>query len=277
MNLLSLLTVSPQTRFLDVACGSGWLTHFLAKLNLTVVGIDIAPQMIELAQERLTLDGIATIELDTFPHVGLYVHDIEQQPIGAGARCDVAVLESALHHFVNPIQTMRNIADSLSDDGVMVILEAASDQQGDDYQVEIMQRYNTLERPYTRAQLIRILQLAGLGEYQFFYPLNGFFSPIEPVADAVRSRILNDHGWNTVIVAKQAGGLARNLQVEGLCPVVIRPSDVARPSTVAVTVGPPPARPEPMFTGEIGIKGELGILQATVRRIMRKSIAKLKG
>ncbi|MBE9030894.1 class I SAM-dependent methyltransferase [filamentous cyanobacterium LEGE 11480] len=267
LNLLSILSVSSQTRFLDVACGSGWLAHFLAKLNLTVVGIDISPQMIELAQERLALDQIATVELDAFPHVGLYVHDIEQQPIDPGAQCDVAVLESALHHFVNPIQTLRNIADSLSDDGVIVILEAASDQQGDAYQAEIMERYDTLERPYSREQLVKALNLANLAEYQFFYPLNGFFPPVQSVADGVHYRILNDHVWNTVIVAKQSGGLARNLKVEGLCPVVMNVTNAAKSSRSPVAVE---------STGEIGLKGELAILRATAQRIVRKSIAKLK-
>jgi SAM-dependent methyltransferase len=270
LNVLALLGVSPQTRFLDVACGSGWWTHFLAKLSLTVVGIDISPDMLALTEERLRLDGIATLESDTFDRVKLLLHDMESAPLPGELHCDVAVLESALHHFVNPIQTLRNIADSLSDDGMIVILELSSDGNGDPNYVEVMERYDTLERPYTRDQLLAILKFAGLAEYQFFYPVNGFFAPVADVADRVRDQILHDPIWNIMVVAKRPGvlekylSLGTNLQVAPL---------QAAPETAAV---PEPPRYIPMVATEgLGIKGELDILKATSQRIWRKAIAKL--
>jgi SAM-dependent methyltransferase len=262
LNILSMLSVSPQTRFLDVACGTGWWTHYLAKLNISVVGIDIAPDMLELTRERLRLDGLPTMHGDGFDHVSLHLHDMEAMPLPPELRCDVAILESALHHFVNPIQTLRNIADSLSDDGIIVILEAASDGQGDRAYTEIMKLYNTLERPYTRDQLVAILNFAGLEEHRFFYPINGFFPPA--AGDIVRDQILHDGSWNIVFAAKRSGVLARSLSVTGELPV---------PETF-ISPLPPAQSTSPMIqTGEL--RSELRILKTTLKRIIQKTIGKL--
>jgi SAM-dependent methyltransferase len=279
LNVLSLLQVAPQTRFLDVACGSGWWTHFLAKLSLTVVGIDISPDMLALTEERLRLDGIATLESDTFDRVKLLLHDMEAAPLPTDLRCGVAVLESALHHFVNPIQTLRNIAASLDDDGLIVILELSSDGHGDPNYYEVMERYDTLERPYTRDQLLAILQFAGLAEYQFFYPMNGFFPPTAEVGNRVRDLIVHDPIWNIVIAAKRPGVLAKSLSLGTNFPgMTIVPTALAAPTPVAPIAAPAPAgmalSADP---AGMGLRGELQILKATSQRIVQKAIAKVRG
>jgi 23S rRNA-/tRNA-specific pseudouridylate synthase/SAM-dependent methyltransferase len=47
-----LLDVAPGSRVLDVACGQGALARRLALLGVEVVGVDLAPRLIELAQRR---------------------------------------------------------------------------------------------------------------------------------------------------------------------------------------------------------------------------------
>jgi SAM-dependent methyltransferase len=245
LNVIALLSLSPQTRFLDVACGSGWITHFLAKLNLAVVGIDISPDMIELTRERLALDPLPTVESAKFTQVELLVHDIEQAALAPAYHCDMAILESALHHFVDPVQTLRHIADSLSDRGVVVIIEASTDGLGDEYYVEIMRKYNTLERPYSRDQLRQILQLAGFAEFQFVHPVNGFFAQTIAVGRAVNQQIVHSRGWNTVVATKQIGML-KQLAIDS------------------------PA-------SEIGIKGDLQAIAVLSKSILRKATVKLSG
>ncbi len=290
LNVLSLLSVSSETSFLDVACGSGWWTHFLSKLSLRVVGIDISSDMIDLTRERLRLDGIPTPESDTFDKVTLLTHDMEETSLPQELQCSVAILESALHHFVDPIQTLRNIADSLSDDGILVVLEGTSDGKGDAYCVEIMNRYNTLERPYTREQLIAILQFSGMAEYEFFHPMNGFFLQVPDVADHVRNQIVNARDWNTVVVAKRPGGLKRHLKFEGsffMRPTLLHSgvphgqpvgldnagAEIASQHSLDVSDSVAKVAIERPW-GELGIKGELQILTSASKRIVSKTIAK---
>jgi SAM-dependent methyltransferase len=278
VNVLSMLAVSPESRFLDVACGSGWWTHFLAKLGLSVVGIDISPDMIALTQERLRLDGIPTQYADRFDHITLQVHDMEQAPLPQALHCQVAVLESALHHFVNPIQTLRNIADSLTDDGIIVILELSSDGQGDQVYTNVMECYDTLERPYTRDQMVAILNFSGVAEYQFFHPVNGFFAQSGPVADRLRHDVAHDPTWNIVFAAKRPGVLTQYLQsfAGGIAPITGQvPQQKTDAETVAAAATIPVVRTENYPVAELGIQGEWQILTATAQRLMKKSIGKL--
>ena len=305
LNTLSLLSVSSNTIFLDVACGSGWWTHFLAKLNFQVVGTDISSDMIDLTRERLRLDGIPTAESQTYDQVTLLTHDMEASELPNELKCDIAVLESALHHFVNPIQTLRNIANSLSDDGIIIILEGSSDGKGDQYCVEIMNLYNTLERPYTRQQLITTLQFAGLAEYQFFCPINGFFLGVSDIANSIRDQVLYGKYWNVVFVAKRPGALKKYLNFEGSAFMVPSPlqqvtddnnQENYRGQTVQETIDEESVMSDDLspidvqcsrdlsaINGqswpELGIKGELRILieslSGSSKRIVRKTIAKL--
>jgi len=51
-NVVMLLQLSPtRSRVLDVACGGGWVSHFLMRLGYATFGFDIAPDFVELARE----------------------------------------------------------------------------------------------------------------------------------------------------------------------------------------------------------------------------------
>src|SRR5262245_48491762 len=47
------LLPSPPARLLDLGTGSGWTAEFFARCGYGVLGVDVAPDMIELARRRL--------------------------------------------------------------------------------------------------------------------------------------------------------------------------------------------------------------------------------
>src|SRR5262249_45311092 len=45
--------LGPAAEVLDVGCGPGWLSEYLARCGFRVTGIDISPDMVEIARQRV--------------------------------------------------------------------------------------------------------------------------------------------------------------------------------------------------------------------------------
>lgn len=58
LELLAGLAGSPPRRVLDVGCGTGFLALLLAQLGHHVTGVDLAPQMIELAKRKAAQENL---------------------------------------------------------------------------------------------------------------------------------------------------------------------------------------------------------------------------
>ena len=84
--LLAILGPVAGLAVLDAACGEGYVARILAEQGARVTGIDIAPRLIALAQER---DPAGTIEYE--------VADLSKPPPGATARFDRVVSHLALN------------------------------------------------------------------------------------------------------------------------------------------------------------------------------------
>lgn len=57
------LAVAPGSRVLDIGSGSGYNAAVLATLGAHVVGVEIVPELVELARANLKAAGIAGVEL----------------------------------------------------------------------------------------------------------------------------------------------------------------------------------------------------------------------
>jgi len=196
-NTIHLLKLPRGAQVLDVACGPGWMSHWLTRLGYQTVGVDISPEFVALARKRVADDPCLDLPAEMleamFDTVDLEREALPQRLAGA---FDAAILESCLHHFVDPIAALENIRRGLKADGVALIIES-DNRQGpirDDY-MQVMLETQTLERPYSRAQLLEILAHAGFPAVEFLGPINGFFpESAQGGADlnAALSRITSD-------------------------------------------------------------------------------------
>jgi SAM-dependent methyltransferase len=174
LNVIQILNLPVGSAFLDVGCGPGWVSHYLCKLGYNSLGIDIANQFIDFSNKRLQSD------ISSFPGkfpADFIVHDIEQRPLDLDYLFDVAIFESSLHHFYDPISALKNVSKNLKDNGILVILESlAPDHDSEEHKklLEVMTKYHTLERPYTKDQMIRLFQFTGFNNFKFLYPVSGF-------------------------------------------------------------------------------------------------------
>ena len=178
LNMLEKLALPMQSSVLDVACGPGWTSHYLAKLGHKVCGIDISEDLIKIARKRIESEPFRVYEDKPFSAKFL-VQDIELHELDENTLYDVAFFESALHHFYNPVQALRNVSKNLKPDGVICVRESVAPAPGTIYfdkHMELMKKYHTLERPYTRDQMIRLLRVTGYNYFEFFAPVNGFFN-----------------------------------------------------------------------------------------------------
>ena len=191
---------------LDVACGPGWTSHYLAKLGHRVVGVDISGEMIEMARLRMASDPYPPYPELPFK-AEFRVHDVESGPLEDVPLFEAAIFEACVHHFYDPILALKNVSRNLKPDGIIAIMEASAPEIGSKYSEsdhKIMKEYQTLERPLSRKQMIRLLRLSGFEHFQFYYPINGYFAQTKSVAELVGKWILKSREWNVIIASKSA-------------------------------------------------------------------------
>jgi SAM-dependent methyltransferase len=212
LNTIQLLRLPPGARVLDVACGGGWVSHFMTRLGYRTFGFDIAPDFIDMAKRRITADPLISIGADAVERM-FAIHDIEVQPLGPEHRSvyDAVMLESCLHHFVDPIAALAHIGQTLAPDGVMVVIEGEnrSGPIRDEFRAE-MEKTGTLERPFPRRILNEMLELAGAGHVEYLGAVNGWFSMNDPKLRSLIKLVEDDcERKNIAIAAKTEGALAK--------------------------------------------------------------------
>jgi SAM-dependent methyltransferase len=167
-HIVERLGLEHRAQVLDVGCGPGWLSEFLARCGYWVTGVDVSEDMVRIARQR-----IAAIE----------------QPIGEGnhalaeframpvldlpwrRRFDAAILYDAMHHFDDEIETLRVIRRTLAPGGQIFIHEGVRPAPGSEGEQELiaeMEEYGTLESPFDPEYLVGVLAGAGFTQVKRF-------------------------------------------------------------------------------------------------------------
>jgi SAM-dependent methyltransferase len=167
-NIAVALELPPGARILDVACGSGWLSEYFARLGYDVTGIDISPELIRISEDRV--HGLPYgVDHETPLRCRFLVHDVERAPLEE--KFDALVCYDAMHHFADEQAVARHLAAMLNVGGLLFILEGTKppqDSPGEAELIDVMQRFETLESPFEATYLRTILDengLAVVGDY----------------------------------------------------------------------------------------------------------------
>jgi SAM-dependent methyltransferase len=62
MGAVLLMMEPPPRRVLDLGCGTGWISRFLARAGYAVTGVDISADVITAARELARQEGVAEVE-----------------------------------------------------------------------------------------------------------------------------------------------------------------------------------------------------------------------
>jgi SAM-dependent methyltransferase len=109
--VISLLP-EPPARIVDLGCGTGWTSAFLARCGYDVVGTDLSPEAVSAAQ---SFSG----DVD----VTYRVHDFDQPLPDDLGRFDAALFFDCLHHAEDEARPIRTAYLALEPGGVCVVCE----------------------------------------------------------------------------------------------------------------------------------------------------------
>lgn len=174
-NLAHTLALPAGARLLDVGCGSGWLCEYFARLGYDVTGIDISPDLIEMARERVGRVPYGA-DQETALRYRFLVHDIESAPLIE--TFDTVICYDSLHHFEDERAVIRHLAMMIDDGGLLFVLEGERPPAGSQTEEElrdVMRRYETLESPFSREYLCALLREHGFMVIGDYVSVNGLF------------------------------------------------------------------------------------------------------
>lgn len=124
------LSLTPETRALDVAVGTGHLSRAVAPHVRSVTAVDVTPAMLHAA--RAAEAGLANLRL--------VQADAGRLPF-ADRHFDLVMCRLALHHFADPAVELAEMARVTRGSGTLAVVDLLSPDAA-----ELAGRYNAFER-----------------------------------------------------------------------------------------------------------------------------------
>lgn len=190
LNGLQAMRLKRGATIVEVGSGTGWTTELLAGLGYRVVCLEPAERMVAIARERVS----AFLTLRRMAHltdqVSFHVATLEEAGFLAGASADALLFFESFHHIIDERRALEEAARILKTDGVLCILGDANwipgNREQEAFWEEEMQRFGTLESPFTHAYLTEILKAHGFAHVRRHHGVNGFI-PVERENEAAKA------------------------------------------------------------------------------------------
>jgi len=207
------LRVAPGTGVLDLGCGIGRWSRQLARRGAHVVGIDLAPSMIDEANKRTAAEG-----LDVDYRVG------DLRSLALGRAFDLVLAVTVLQHILDDdafAGAAANVARHLAPRGRAVLLEAAPSQANASCDTAVF-RARTADQYLDafRAAGLRAVRVTGVDPAPFKTRVLPRYRTLPPLAakttlfaatalslpvDALLGRRLTDASWHKVFLLEHDG------------------------------------------------------------------------
>jgi SAM-dependent methyltransferase len=160
-HVVELMQLGLRAQILDVGCGPGWLSEFFARCGYWVTGVDISPDMVEIARTRVAAIR-APVGEGLEPLAEFHAMPVQEMPWTS--RFDGAVLYDTMHHFDGELETLEVIRRTLVPGGQIYIHEGVRPPAGSEAErnlIEEMERFGTLESPFDPEYLVEVVERAG--------------------------------------------------------------------------------------------------------------------
>ena len=167
--MLDAIGAQPGASVLDVGCGSGWTTLFLAEAGYDALGVDLVPANVELCRERAQRWG---------SRARFEVADMDALPDGEPT--DVALIFDALHHSTRQPAVLAGVARRLKPGGWLLLGEPTWLHRLSPGARATTRELGWSERGLTLRGLRRDLRAAG------FDTTRRFFQPTQPYESRIK-------------------------------------------------------------------------------------------
>lgn len=117
--LISLAGDAAQGAILDVGTGTGRMLEIFKDQFTAAVGVDLSRDMLAVADDRLSAQGVNNYELR--------LGDMYNLPVADNSK-SLVIFHQVLHFADDPLQAIRQAAETLTTDGVILIADFAPHQ-----------------------------------------------------------------------------------------------------------------------------------------------------
>jgi SAM-dependent methyltransferase len=142
----------PPADVLDCGVGGGWTSRFLARAGYRVVGIDISPTMIAIAEEDRAREGISSVSFQ--------VSDYESLPFAD--QFDAVLFFDSLHHAEDEASAIRAAARALRPGGLLVTHEPGEGHSQGELGAHAQEQWGVTEKDMPPWRIIALARACGL-------------------------------------------------------------------------------------------------------------------
>jgi demethylmenaquinone methyltransferase/2-methoxy-6-polyprenyl-1,4-benzoquinol methylase/ArsR family transcriptional regulator len=118
--ILDLVGDAPLQALLDLGAGTGRMLELLSPLAVRAVGVDLSPDMLNLARARIDERGLRNVQLRQ--------GDVYAPPVERGAY-DLVVIHQVLHFLDDPGRALREAAGLLRPGGRLIVVDFAEHEE----------------------------------------------------------------------------------------------------------------------------------------------------
>lgn len=182
LNAIQALALPANAKVVEIGSGSGWLTCYLMGLGYKVKCIEPSAAMIAAARENLDQFAARHAFEMLIPNVEFECATFEDSAAPDDWADGLLFFES-LHHLADERRAAAQAFRMLKPGGRLVIVGESNWTPGDDQEPAAMwraemDRFGTLESPFTHQYLRHVLDEAGFVDITRHHGVNGFI-PVE--------------------------------------------------------------------------------------------------
>lgn len=177
LNILQVMHITPGGRVLEIGAGPGWVTEILLLLGFKVDALEPATDMVSVARERVAA-AASHFRLPIESGASFHQGTVEDLTFDDGA-FDAILYFDSLHHIHDEQDAIAKSFRYLKPGGVVGVVEGAWHPNFKELEAGLiaeMEKYGTLESPFSVAYLDQLLEQAGFVEVQRYVSVNGFFT-----------------------------------------------------------------------------------------------------